>query len=371
MALYIGNSSSVAKKMKKLYVGVNGVARKVKKLYVGVAGIARKVFGGLSSATRMGTLTNLATNRRDMAYTSIDNYGIIGGGYGGGGYIKTVEYYNANLTKGTAESLTSGAEGARAVAVNNYAIIAGGMPSSSSASSQAHSYDTSLTHSTLSGLTGSYRAYMGAATIGQYGLFAGGGWGKTRCTNAATAYDSQLTRVTVDSLVYSKYDAVSSSNNNYAVVSGAGSNTITSTYVDSYNISLTKGVPSSLTTGEKSWAGTAGEYIMFGGGSSGKTTVEYYGISLTKGSFERSVNVSGGYNDCSCITIDGFCFIFGGRGPNTNADMYDESLTRLQLTNLNPGHDKPAVVTVQDYIIIAGGSNDWTTINTAQYYQYN
>ena len=44
--VYIGDSSSKAKKLKNAYIGVNGIARKIKAIYVGVNGIARLVWNG-------------------------------------------------------------------------------------------------------------------------------------------------------------------------------------------------------------------------------------------------------------------------------------------------------------------------------------
>lgn len=39
---YIGSSGGTAKKIKAIYIGVNGIARKVTKAYVGVNGVARQ-----------------------------------------------------------------------------------------------------------------------------------------------------------------------------------------------------------------------------------------------------------------------------------------------------------------------------------------
>lgn len=63
---------SVARKIKKMYIGVSGVARKVKKAYIGIGGKARPCWSG-GELTYYGTATELSVARYQHAATTVGN----------------------------------------------------------------------------------------------------------------------------------------------------------------------------------------------------------------------------------------------------------------------------------------------------------
>ena len=83
---------SVARKIKKGYIGVNNVARKIKKAYIGIGGVARPCWSG-GELAYYGTITALSKARCDLAATSVGNYALFGGGYYDRSYFSTVDAY--------------------------------------------------------------------------------------------------------------------------------------------------------------------------------------------------------------------------------------------------------------------------------------
>ena len=78
----------------KTYVGTSSIARQVKKMYIGVNGIARKCFG--SSLTKNGEATSLSEARAGLAATTVGNYALFGGGSNSGSNRSTVDAYNTS-----------------------------------------------------------------------------------------------------------------------------------------------------------------------------------------------------------------------------------------------------------------------------------
>jgi hypothetical protein len=118
-----------------------------------------------------------------MAAAGVGNYALFGGGYDGGylassaiGGDKTVDAYNAALTRVSAISLSEGRRNLAAASSANYALFGGG-ESGVGVKYVYHTtvdkYDSSLTRSTPAGL-GQGRVGLAATSVGNYALFGGG-----------------------------------------------------------------------------------------------------------------------------------------------------------------------------------------------------
>ena len=121
---YIG-VNNVAKKIKGGYIGIDGVAKKIKKAYIGVGGVARPCWGGGGELTYYGTVTALSTARRYLAATSVGDYALFGGGYGGD-FSAVVDAYNSSLVRSTPPALSKARGSLAATSVGDYALFGGG-----------------------------------------------------------------------------------------------------------------------------------------------------------------------------------------------------------------------------------------------------
>ena len=140
---YIGVGGK-ARRVKRMYVGVNGIARKVKKAYIGVGGTARPCF--FEGLEYYGTATRLSVAMERLAATTVGNYALFGGGYGGNGKASAVvSAYNASLTRSAPTDMILGGADLAATAVGSYALFGGGYNSKYQRTVDA--YNTSLTHS--------------------------------------------------------------------------------------------------------------------------------------------------------------------------------------------------------------------------------
>lgn len=87
---------SVARKVKKGYVGVDSKARKIKKAYIGVGGVARPCWSG-GELSYYGTITPLSVARYYLAATTVGDYALFGGGIGNNySAFSTVDAYTVS-----------------------------------------------------------------------------------------------------------------------------------------------------------------------------------------------------------------------------------------------------------------------------------
>ena len=249
----------------------------------------------------VGTATPLSVARYGLASTTIGNYALFGGGYA---LCPNIEYF---LT--------------------------------------VDAYNTSLTRTIPTPLSGDARYHLSATTIGNYALF-GGGYGSIRDTPSSSsshggttsivdAYDASLTRTTPTPLSESRCRLSSTTIGNYALFGGGESDTGydgSSTTVDAYNTSLTRTIPTPLSEARHSLSSISiGDYALFGGGcyydrtgTTNKSIVDAYDASLTR---TISTPLSEARDSLVATTIGNYALFGGGYSDNysTTVDVYTVS----------------------------------------------
>jgi len=129
--------------------------------------------------------------REELAATTVGGYALFGGGcmMPSGTYSMTylavVDAYNISLTRTTPTELSEGRAYIAATTVGDYALFGGGYGGPKY--SVVDAYDTSLTRTTPTALS-EKKHYMAATTLGDYALFGGGSIGSTTSTAVVEAY---------------------------------------------------------------------------------------------------------------------------------------------------------------------------------------
>lgn len=289
-------NKAVARKVKKMYVGVNGIAKLIKKGYFGVGNVAKLFFEwhfleflktvyvakddygmgqnskyvllaggdpektgvwnqynttGVKAFSSSLTLTDAPelTEGGDYKTAETINDSII---FAGGQhmaddsddryYLKTVDIYDANLTKTAGTNLqASRMEMAHGVLNSKYVFFSGGWSSSNSSKNKTDVFDNSFTHSNLTDLSFAGMGAAGACTSKHF-IVAGGPGSSGGITPITTAngYDSSLTKVDVSDLTQARSDPCGISVNNMAVFCGGQGYWTSYKSIEGYNASLTK-----------------------------------------------------------------------------------------------------------------------------------
>ena len=320
-----------ARKVKNIYVGVDGVARRIKKGYIGVGGIARLCYI-TPGVHHYGTTTALSVARQDIGATTVGNYALFAGGviYDGSSGLaaNTVDAYNTSLTRSVPTALRV-ASSSVATTVGNYALF------TDNTEGYVDAYNTSLTRSAPTALSVA-RFGIGATTVGNYALFAGG--------------------VTIDTF-----------------------NPLTR--VDAYNTSLTRSKPTALSVARVHCGiTTVGNYALIAGGSitvgygqdNVYSSVDAYNTSLTR---SIAPELSIGRNYLAAASSNGYAIFAGGQWSYNSdgkiVDAYDSSLVRSILTQLNVGRHSHAMASINQYVLVAGGrisSSPFTSTNSVEVY---
>jgi hypothetical protein len=375
-------TKGVARKTKKMYLGIRNVAHKVKKGYIGIGGVARPFFSG-GEVAYYGKITALSIARDNVAGASVGNFALFGGGtYGvtSGTFpmqtttivqATTVDAYNKKLTRSTPTVLSYSADGVSGVGGDNYAVFAGGLNKGTTSGyanysnvATANAYDKSLTRTTATSLS---RARYGIKTAraGSYGLFAGGSYYNSGYYPAQNvdAYNPSLTRTTATAISTSTQNAsnVGTSFGDYALFQCYSG----SPNLIAYNSSLTKtdlGYIVALNGPSAMGAASTGTHAIFAGGING--TVEYNAVYAYDESFTKTVIASlpiarGQITSASLgenAIFAGGC-TDGEKGTYTaDVDVYDASLTRKTMTPLSSVLKNRGVATIGDYALFAGGN---------------
>ena len=310
---------SVARKVKKIYTGVDNVARKVKKGYVGVGGVARPFFSAESRLEYYGAITPLSVARGNLAATTVGNYALFGGGGESRNYTDTVDAYDASLTRSTPTALSVVRQDLAATTVGNYALFGGGSYDIFSSGNAVDAYASNLTRSTPTDLSED-RAHLAATTVGNYALFGGG----SNFTESDTvdAYDASLTRSTPTVLSVARSELTATTVGNFALFGGGSVGSYTDT-VDAYDASLTRSTPTVLSVARSDLAATTvGNYALFGGGEGRRSpyidTVDAYDASLTR----STPTVLSVERDILAATTVGNYALFGGGSNKDTVDAY-------------------------------------------------
>lgn len=335
------------------------VARKIKKGYVGVGGVARPCWGG-GELAYYGAITSLEYTREDLAATTVSNYALFGGGYNGT-RKSTVDTYDADLTHSTATSLNAARSSLAATTVGDYALFGGGATAGSTYSSVVDAYTANLTHSTATSL-GTARKQLAAVTTGDYAMFAGG-YGDNGSLSVVDIFNKSLTKGVGVGLSTDRYLLAATTIGDYALFGGGYSDTSggNSAVLDVYEAASTRLTPTSLSTGRyRLVATTVGNYALFAGGYDGSSyydVVDAYNTSLTR--ITATALTIGRYLPAA-VTIGDYALFGGGYNGSLKdvVDIYDSSLTQQASKQLSVGRYKPVATTVGNYALFAGGHGD-------------
>lgn len=374
-----GTYAEVARKVSKIYLGIDNIARKVKKGYIGDAnGLARLFYAGIGKMSYYGTTPVGISNRYYFAATTIGDYALFGGGIYSTTAQDTVDAYNKSLVHSTPTVLSKARRNLSAATIGNYALFAGGYDiygySATKAISTVDAYNQSLTRSTPSSLNTGY-CEMASAVVGNYALFVGGGTsGSQSGTDLSLSslstnihvYNTSLTYTYsiysgVPSLSEAKRSMAGATTGNYAIFAGGCTSSGTSlNSATAINASLTQSTPSSLSTSRYQLAGArVGNYALFAGGRYSSTytdTVDAYDSSLTR---SLPTALSSGRSRIGATSIGDYAIFAGGYNGSAQktVDAYDPSLTRSILTSLPLSGSDGAATAVGDYALFSSYSS--------------
>lgn len=267
----------LARKVKNIFIGVNGVARRVKKAYIGVNGIARLFY--IIPAIERATSVELATyNDGSQCYYTAGgntNYACFNDGYASGSpYIHSVNVSGTVTSKPTTTYAQTGNIGCH---FPSYAVFMG----AEDYSKYGITINTSNTMSTTSFGSGVAREYMysmgtgcNAGPLGnKYALFPSGGTSSGGTTYLDYMNASRTWSYTTLSTIMR--DCAVADNGTLAVIAGGwnSSNKAMST-VNTFNTSGTRGTATSLSVAVSEAAGArAGNLAIVAGGSTATTEV--------------------------------------------------------------------------------------------------
>lgn len=373
----VGNTySSVARKVKKLYVGVDGVARKIKKGYVGVGGVARPFMG--DELMYYGTITSLSTARYDLGATHVGDYALFGGGRTGAmAPSNVVDAYNSSLTRSTATTLSAKRYRLAGGHVGNYALFSGGSGTLLN-SAVVNAYDTSLTRSNATS-GASMSDFSGACTsnhaiFGPRQQYSGG----STSSGKAAAYDSSLTKSDISPTSIS-YEAGTHIGDlaifqlaYYHMTGGTNNGLI---LIDNDLTYTNSQASTGLSARIYSAATTTGSYALFAGGQSFLTADSYlyYGVTQTDViavDENLTVTIAPSLTEGRCFmgaTHIGEFAIFAGGGMSSHSsssqsysasssvDVYDSSLTKTMQGTINTAKYGLVATHIGKYAIFGGG----------------
>lgn len=326
-----------------------------------------------------GTAAALGTARASVAGASIGDYALFAGGdnqYANSNNPKRsdIDVYNELLSKSSA-SLSVARSAPASASTGIWAIFAGGEVYSQSGSSSywngnktVDAFDALLTRSTPTELSEARRGLAGAVLNG-YAIFAGGYY-SAGGENLSTvdAYDAELVHTTPQALTFSASKVEGSANSEYAVFVGNGGNVVTA-----YNKNLTKTTLPNLQTAQTSYAtARAGNYILLVGANE----TFAFDLFLTR-TTPDSLSVSRDYS--VGVTIQNFALFAGGGGNSDVVDEYDPFLVHTQRTSMSQGRTNGAAASVGNFALFASGDFVITQPvppigghypNTVEVYQY-
>lgn len=322
---------SVARRVKKIYVGVNGIAKKVKRAYIGISNVARQFFGGFESIQKVSSPTRFVQSSYDDSVN------------------------NASLQGAAAGNLA-----------NKYAVFAGsftqhyvGSAWTYYPSKYVYAVDKDLTVTSASNL-GYYSAWLQPANLKDYIVFGYGYSQTTASTNSSSpnpkskyayAYDEDLTRHDLADLYNSTFSK------NYATAAGNGAYAIypfwmqaVSSFTDDKLTTYNNNLIQSVISTDGTYDGRIGSIdacrfndyaVFFGtmtdGSSSAQPSKNVYAYDQDLIKHEMSQLSDGGTFTYprQCIATKNYVVLAGGRTSDSGADNLHEYLTTLEVYNKN------------------------------------
>ena len=311
------------------------------------------MYGGLSKYN--GTVEELSAARYWLAATTVGNYALFGGGGKTNNvYTPMVDSYTSSLTHGNPNNLSDTKIHYDATTVGNYALFAGG----SYNTIVVDTYTSSITKGTAADLSKA-RYHLAATSVGNYALFGGGNDSTNTAYATVDTYNTSLSKSTAKDFSQPRSKLAATTVGNYALFAG-GHAYITSNYIETYDVGLSKGITSFIMNLIKYdlSATTVGSYALFGGGyAGGDYTPLVTGItsSLSKVAVDNlSENT---FTKGAATTVANYA-VFGG-GSNTNGngavDNYNISLTKSTSAPFGYYISDLAATSVGDYAIFGGG----------------
>lgn len=337
------------------------VARKIKKAYIGIGGVARPCWSG-GELEYYGTIEPLLDGRAYMAATTVGDYAVFGGGMRPSDLTGTglVEVYNSGLVRSLPSAYLSVARGyLAATTVGNYALFGGGH-GSRQYQTTVDAYSSSLVKSTPTAFS-TPRGWATATTVGNYAYFLCGRSTDTNCLNSADYYDGSLTHSFWTSLTnWGKYDLASTTVGNCAIFGGGyiKANNAPDNEVKTIDSSFTVKKADNLSVARyQHVATTVGNYALFGGGfySTYSAVVDAYNSSLTR-SVVTPLSVA--RIRAAATTLGNYALFGGGESANdfvSTVDVYDESLTRTTAHDMSEIKYYHEAITVGKYALFGGG----------------
>ena len=317
----------------------NGNKRRVKRIYIGVNGKAKKIADTVSTVDRAYKQpTHLSKARYSLAATSIGDYALFGSGgvIGGNGYAE-VDAYDTSLLRTTPTTLSQRRIYLAATSIGNYALFGGGSYGTWNNADRYNvvdAYDTSLVRTTPTPLS-EERSKLSATSVGNYALFGGGDYynsyyEKVMSLDVVDAYDTSLVRTTPTRLSQPRHLLSSTSIGDYALFVGGyyyySSSYEFSAVVDAYDTSLVRTTPTPLSQARYSLAATSiGDYALFGSCGSGLSDVgdivDAYDTSLVR---TTPTPLSQARYDLAATSIGNYALFGGGdKGSYTASDIVD------------------------------------------------
>ena len=355
--VYIGDSTSKARKVKKMYCGVGNLARTVKKGYIGIGGVARPFWGGGGKPTYYGTISPIANAVMDASATTNKNFALIAGGRNTDNdrVYNSITAYDKDLIKNTSATLRVGVYSSQRGKTENYAIFAGGRDANYDETAASNAYDKNLIRYSPPDMR-QISWSDGCGSIGSYALFAPSYLSPR--PRWVTAYNNELILSSPPDLLYD-YSQVSSYNHNYLLFCsgewmGGGTN------ITAYDSSLVRHSAPQLNNDGEEGSCRAGDYALI----TTRYEVEAYDDSLIKTTLPPLDNLGRDSRRLGCGTTtigDHAIFAGGGDGNGQNltntVTVIDADLVRSDITPLSVARLSIASTSINDYAIFAGGKN--------------
>ena len=345
------------------------VARKIKKAYIGIGGVARPCWSG-GELAYYGTITPLSSARMNLAATNVGNHALFAGGQtsSSGWGMTVVDAYDTALTRTSPNVSIHESSNLAATHIGDYALFGGGSitGSASDGSTYMTAISASLTKTSQKSIGN--RGYLSATTVGNYALF-GGGYHSSSPSSTVTSCNESLTIGNATALSAARRYLSATTVGNYALFGGGQPKSGYSNAVDTYDTSLTKGTATALSESKRQLAATTvGNYALFGGGSAYGycSTVDAYDASLTR-STPTALSEEKYWLTATSV---GDYALFGGGGMSgdkvtTTVDVYDKSLTKTTMA-LGTARQALTATAIGNYALFGGGTTASSALNTVE-----
>lgn len=379
-------AKEVARRSKKIYIGINNIARKIKKGYIGVNGVARLMFTSRPEATSLAyssSATGLSVARREtMAGTVKNKYVLFCGGYtatlAAANLSDAVDVYDETLTR-TQTSLGVRKGRGQGVSSLNGFFCLGGVTSNETVLDPSYFFSEDLTKTTIPvsstshplAVTCPFGTILGGSTFA-----AGGTDSNSTSRKTAVLINKDLTITSLSDLSAGRYEGASAHiDRKYAICAGGYAEETAEplAVVDCYDTDGTRRTLASLSVARNrlSAAQQDGAAFFAGGyGTAFVSAVEIYDIDLvrtigTSLAIGRHLMASGSF-DFGCVFAGGFQTT-SANGASSYCDFYDIDHTRETVSGLESAtHGWATGATIKNKFLVGGGSDQLSTGYTAK-----